>query len=121
MTTSKRQTTRWGIMLFIVLVLTMAGISTVFAGGSAGLGLIAWGLSPCVGAILVRAVTHDWTDTGMRPVLWTNRAWYVVSAGAYPLIMGGTLTVGVGCRSHPSLDLRWAATYRSCCRHSRSL
>jgi uncharacterized protein len=96
MTPSTRQNTRWRIALFIVLVLTIAGISSIFAGGGAGAGLIAWGLSPCLVAVLLRAVAHDWSDTGMRPALRTNRAWYAISGGAYPLIMGITLAVGVG-------------------------
>jgi uncharacterized protein len=94
MTTPERQNTRWWVALFIVLVLTIAGISSVFAGP--GIGLIVWGTSPCLVAVFLRAVTHDWSDTGMRPALRMNRTWYAISGGAYPLIMGIMLAVGVG-------------------------
>jgi uncharacterized protein len=89
MDASKRRQTTLYIVIYSVLVLGIAVISPLLGGSPAspGLGFMLWGTAPLLVAVLMRLVTRDWSDVGMRPGIRRNALWYIVSILAFPVSM----------------------------------
>jgi membrane protease YdiL (CAAX protease family) len=96
MSGSERAKTIWLVVIFSVLVTALAFAAPLLGGGpsSPGLGFVVWGTAPLLVALLLRAVTRDWSDAGMRPRLRDNARWYVLCLLAYPVVMGLALLIG---------------------------
>jgi membrane protease YdiL (CAAX protease family) len=89
MDASKRKQTTLYIVIYSVLVLGIAAISPLLGGSPAspGLGFMLWGTAPLLVAVLMRLVTRDWSDVGMRPGIRRNALWSIVSILAFPFSM----------------------------------
>jgi membrane protease YdiL (CAAX protease family) len=59
-----------------------------------GLGFILWGTAPLLVAVLMRAVTRDWSDLGIKPAIGKNVRWYLISFLAIPVCMVLALLIG---------------------------
>ena len=92
-----RKKTIGRVIAFSVLVTALAWIAPVLGGSpsSPGLGFILWGTAPLFVSLLIRAVTRDWSDLGIKPAIGKNLRWYLVSLLAFPVLMVLTLFVGV--------------------------
>jgi len=84
------------IVIFSFLVNAVAWIGPLLGGdpNSPGLGFLIWGTAPIVVSLLMRIVTKDWTDLGIKPRIKKNIVWYIVSLLAYPFAIAITLQVG---------------------------
>lgn len=84
------------VLIFSVLVNIVAWLGSLLGGdpGSPGIGFLIWGTAPILVSLLMRAVTRDWSDLGIRPAIRRNIGWYLVSLLAYPIAIGLTLLVG---------------------------
>jgi membrane protease YdiL (CAAX protease family) len=93
----ERRNTVWRIMAFVVLVTAVAWVSPLLGGSptSPGLGFILWGATPLLVSLMLRFVTRDWSDIGVKPAIRKNARWYVVSFLVFPVIMLLTLSIGV--------------------------
>jgi len=93
----ERKKTIRNIVIFSVLVNVVAWIAPFLGGGPSapGLGFILWGTAPLLVSVLLRAVTRDWSDLGIKPGIRKNAKWYVVSFLTFPVLMVLTLFVGV--------------------------
>lgn len=91
-----RKKTIWLIVIFSIAVNGVAWISRLLGGSPAspGLGFILWGIAPLLVSMLMRAMTRDWSNLGIKPAVGKNIQWYVVSFLALPVLMGLTLLVG---------------------------
>lgn len=96
MNPAKRKQTIWCIVIYSFLVTALAFISPLLGGSPTdpGVGFIIWGTAPMLVAILIRLVTRDWSDAGLRPAFRKNTRWYLISALAYPVMMMLTLFIG---------------------------
>jgi membrane protease YdiL (CAAX protease family) len=96
MNDSERKKTIWHIVIFSFLVMVVAWIGPMLGGSpsSSGLGFIIWGTAPLLVSVLMRTVTRDWSDVGIRPAIRKNVLWYTVSILAYPVIMICTVLIG---------------------------
>lgn len=96
MSNSKRLKTIWLIVIFSVLVNAVAWVAPSLGGSPAspGSGFILWGTAPLLVSLLMRAVTRDWSDLGLRPGIRKNARWYLVGLLAIPAMMVLTLLVG---------------------------
>jgi len=94
---SKRRQTIVLVVVFSVLVNAVAWIAPLLGGSPAspGPGFILWGTAPMLVSLLLRAVTRDWSDLGIRPAIRKNVVWYIVSFFALPIIMVMTLFLGI--------------------------
>lgn len=94
---SERKKTIWLTVIFSLLVTVVAWIAPLLGGGptSPGLGFIIWGIAPLLVSVLMRIVTRDWSDLGIKPAIVKNARWYAISFLAYPVIMILTLLIGV--------------------------
>src|SRR5215207_2026288 len=93
----ERKKNIWLIATFIVLVTAVAWVSPLLGGSPAspGLGFILWGTAPMLVSLIMRLVTKDWSDLGVKPGIGNNLRWYVISLVAIPALMVLTLLVGV--------------------------
>jgi membrane protease YdiL (CAAX protease family) len=93
----ERRKTIWLIVIFSVLVNVVAWIGPLLGGSPAspGPGFILWGTAPLLVALLMRMVTRDWSDLGIKPAIAKNAWWYIVSFLALPVLMALALLVGV--------------------------
>jgi len=84
------------IGVFTLLVTGLAWIATMLGGNpdEPGLGLLVWGVAPIGSALVLRLVTRDWHDFGLKLAFRTNRNWYVLSLLLYPIII--LVIVGLG-------------------------
>lgn len=89
--------TIWLVVLFSVTVIAVAWIAPLLGGSpdSPGLGFILWGAAPLLVSLVMRTVTRDWSDLGIKPALKKNLLWYAVSFLALPVIMVLALLAGV--------------------------
>jgi membrane protease YdiL (CAAX protease family) len=96
MNDSERKKTTWLVVIFSVLVTVVAWIGPLLGGSPAspGLGFIIWGTAPLLVSVLMRAVTQDWSDLGIRPAIGKNIRWYLFSLLALPVLMVLTLLIG---------------------------
>jgi len=94
---SYRQKTIWLIVIFSVLVNVVAWIAPSLGGSPAspGPGFILWGIAPLLVSLLMRAVTRDWSDLGIKPGIGKNVGWYIFSLLAIPVLMVLTTLIGV--------------------------
>ncbi len=93
--TDHKRTIR-NILIFSVLVNVVAWLGPLLGGDptSPGLGFLVWGTAPMVICLLMRIVTKDWSDLGIKPEFRKNIIWYLVSLLVYPLAIGLTLFIG---------------------------
>ena len=59
-----------------------------------GLGFLIWGTAPILVSLLMRAVTRDWSDLGLKPAIRKNARWYLISLLVYPVAIGLVLFFG---------------------------
>jgi len=97
MNDSGRKNTIRNVVIFSILVNVVAWIAPLMGGSpsSPGLGFILWGIAPLLVSVVLRAVTRDWSDFGIRPAIRRNAWWYFVSFLAFPVLMLLTLFVGL--------------------------
>lgn len=97
MNASERRKAIWLIAIFSVLVNGVAWIGLLLGGSptSPGPGFILWGTAPLLVSVLMRTVTRDWSDLGIKPAIGKNVRWYIVSLLALPVLMVLALLVGI--------------------------
>jgi membrane protease YdiL (CAAX protease family) len=93
----ERKNTIWHIVIFSVLVTVLALVSPFLGGSPAspGPGFILWGTAPLLVSLLMRTVTRNWSDFGLKPAFRKTAKWYLVSLLTFPLVMVLTLIVDV--------------------------
>lgn len=93
---SKRRKTIWLIVIFSVLVNVVAWMGPLLGGSPAspGPGFVIWGTAPLLVSILMRTLTRDWSDLGIKPAIGKNIRWYIISFLALPVLMVLTLLIG---------------------------
>lgn len=86
---SERRKTIRLVVIFSVLVTVVAWTGTLLGGRPTepGVGFVLWGTAPMLVALLMRAVTRDWSDAGMKPAIRRNARWYLISFLAFPVSM----------------------------------
>lgn len=96
---SKRKKTIWYIVIFSLLVMIVTFTAPLLGGSLSkpGPGVILWGMAPMLIALLMRTVTHDWSDAGFNPTIRKNARWYIfiilASAAMVVLLLSvGTMT-----------------------------
>lgn len=93
---SERKKTIWYIVIFSLLVTAVAFVAPLLGGSPSkpGLGVILWGMAPMLVALLMRTVTHDWSDAGFKPAIRKNAWWYIFIILVSCVMMGLLLLVG---------------------------
>jgi membrane protease YdiL (CAAX protease family) len=93
----QRRKTIWLIIIFSILVNVVAWIGPLAGGSPAspGPGFLIWGTAPLVVSLLMRAVTRDWSDLGIKPTIRKNTRWYLISLFALPVLMVLALLIGI--------------------------
>jgi membrane protease YdiL (CAAX protease family) len=93
---SERRRTIAGVAGFCALVTAVAWVAPALGGtpASPGPGFVLWATAPLVVALLVRALSRDWADLGLRPGFRRNLRWYGVSALGLPAVMAVALALG---------------------------
>ncbi|WP_312473520.1 type II CAAX endopeptidase family protein [Neobacillus sp.] len=94
----KRNKRRYNLLIFIIVVLLSGWLGVLLDSilteqsedNSLGMGL--WLVLPLLTAILLRIISRDWKDIGIKPNFKGNIKWYLVSLVIYPLIT--IITVG---------------------------
>jgi len=96
MKAAERKRTILYIVFFSVLVNLMAWIGPMLGGDptSPGLGFLVWGAAPLLVSLVMRGVTRDWSDLGIRPAIRANIRWYVISLLIYPIAIVLVLLIG---------------------------
>ena len=96
MNNSARKKTIGYIGMYCFLVTGAAFVSPLLGGSpsSPGLGFILWGTAPLLVAVVMRTVTRDWADAGLKPAIRKNIPWYIISILAFPLMTVLTLLIG---------------------------
>ena len=96
MSTQDNKRTIRNILLFTLLVNALAWLGPLLGGDPSelGLGFLIWGVAPLASCLIVRAVTRDWGDLGIRPQFRKHRVWYLVSLLAYPAAIAIALGLG---------------------------
>lgn len=96
MNDTERKKTILYIVIFSFLVMVVAWIGPLLGGSpsSPGIGFILWGTAPLLVSLLMRIVTRDWSDVGLKRSIKNNVLWYIISILAYPVIMVFTLLIG---------------------------
>ena len=112
MKNSERKKTIWSIVIFSFLVMVLAFVSPLLGGSpsSPGPGFILWGIAPLLVAVLMRIVTRDWSDAGLKPAIRKNGRWYILVIFACPVMVAVTLLFG-GMISASSISAFSAAPY----------
>lgn len=97
LTDSERNKITWRIVIFSVLVNVVAWIGPLLGGSpsSPGLGFILWGTAPLLVSLIMRFLTRDWSDRGIKPAIGKNFRWYIISFLALPVLMVTTLLIGI--------------------------
>lgn len=96
MKNAERKKTIWSIIIFSLLVTGVAFLAPLLGGSpsSMGTGFILWGAAPLLIALLMRLVTQDWADAGLKPAIRKNAGWYLFVIIASPVLAGINLIVG---------------------------
>jgi membrane protease YdiL (CAAX protease family) len=96
MTNPERSQTIRYIVIFSVLVNLVAWLGPLLGGdpSSPGLGFLVWGTAPILVSLLMRAITRDWSDLGIKPEIKKNIRWYLISLLAYPVAIALALLIG---------------------------
>ena len=92
----KHRNTILKIVIFTILLNMVAWIGPLLGGDptSPGPGFLIWGTAPIVVSLLLRVVTKDWSDLGIKPGIKENIVWYTISLLAYPIAIALTLMIG---------------------------
>src|SRR5512138_1420886 len=98
MNAAERKKTIWLIAIFSILVTSLAFVAPLLGGSPSamGPGFILWGAAPLLVALLMRLITRDWADAGLKPGSRSNAGWYLFVLVACPLLAGVNLIVGAG-------------------------
>jgi membrane protease YdiL (CAAX protease family) len=93
---SEPKRTIWLVAIFSLLVNVLAWIAPLLGGSPAspGPGFVLWGAAPLLVSLLMRTVTRDWPDLGLKPAIKKNLLWYAVSLLALPVVMVLAFLVG---------------------------
>ena len=96
MDNSERSRTIRNILVFSALVNIVAWVGASLGGDptSPGPGFLIWGTAPILVSLLMRAVTRDGSDLGLKPAIRKNARWYLVSLLAYPAAILLVLLIG---------------------------
>jgi membrane protease YdiL (CAAX protease family) len=96
MNDSKKKKTIWYIVIFTFLVMILAFLSPGLGGtpSAPGPGFLLWGTAPLLVAVVMRIVTRDWSDAGIRPAIKKNWLWCIISIFAFPVLLLVTLLIG---------------------------
>lgn len=96
---SERKKTIGYIVIFSILVMGVTFTAPLLGGSLSkpGPGVILWGMAPMLVALLMRTVTHDWSDAGFKPEIRKNVRWYIFivlasSVMVVLLLLVGTMT-----------------------------
>jgi hypothetical protein len=94
---SKRKKTIWCVVIFSILVNTIVWIGPLLGRGSdlMGPGFVIWGTAPLLISLVMRVVTKDWSDLGIKPAFRKNAKWYIISFLTLPALMLLTLFTSV--------------------------
>ncbi|MEB9670229.1 CPBP family glutamic-type intramembrane protease [Bacillus toyonensis] len=92
MNTAKRKHPKLHLIIFVLIVLASGWIGVFLdsllmdqpEGNSLGMGL--WLILPFLASILLRVISRDWNDFGIRINLKGNFKWYFVSLLIYPFV-----------------------------------
>lgn len=89
MSHSERKKTIRLAITFSVLVILVAWVAPLLGGNPSepGLGFFLWAAAPLLVSVLMRGVTHDWSDLRIKPDIRKNARWYMLSISAYPITM----------------------------------
>lgn len=103
-TVQRKKTIRY-IVIFSILVTSLAFVAPLLGGSpsSMGPGFILWGAAPLLVALIMRLLTHDWAGAGLKPGFRKNAGWYFFVILVCPILAGLNLLVGTGL-SVSSLD-----------------
>lgn len=98
MNTAVRKQSIWSIVIFSLFVTVVAFLAPLLGGSpnAMGPGFILWGAAPLLVALLMRLVTRDWADAGLKPGFRKNARWYLFALIACPVLVGINLMVGAG-------------------------
>ncbi|MBK9925253.1 MAG: CPBP family intramembrane metalloprotease [Anaerolineales bacterium] len=95
----ERKKTIWYVVIFSLLIVAVTFIAPLLGGSLSkpGPGVILWGMAPMLVALLMRTVTHDWSDAGFNPAIRKNVRWYIFiilasSVMVVLLLLVGTMT-----------------------------
>lgn len=99
------------VVIYAVLVNLIAWAGSLLGGDPAqpGPGFLVWGTAPFLSALLLRVLTRDWSDFGLKPRISKNAKWYLVSLLSYPLVIAITLLVGWLTSSSAISGFSWGA------------
>ncbi len=77
------------ILMYSFLVIMIAVISPLLGGGPSTFspGFLLWGTAPLLLALLMRAITRDWSDSGIKPAFKKNAKWYLLSITIAPVTL----------------------------------
>jgi len=111
MKTAERKKTIWLIAIFSILVTSLAFVAPLLGGSPStmGPGFILWGAAPLLVALLMRLVTHDWADAGLKPAIHKNAGWYLFVMIACPVLAGINLIAGAGASVSTLTGFAWGA------------
>jgi membrane protease YdiL (CAAX protease family) len=115
MPTRATQRTVRNILLFTLLVNVLAWLGPVLGGDPVepGPGFLLWGIAPLASCLIVRAVTRDWGDLGIRPGFREHWLWYVVSLLSYPAAVAIALGLGAAQNVVQFQGFTWPAFFRA--------
>lgn len=92
----ERKKTIWYIVIFCVLVTLITFVAPSLGGSLSkpGPGVVLWGIAPMLVALMMRTVTHDWSDAGFKPAIRKNARWYLFILVSGPAMMVLMVLVG---------------------------
>jgi membrane protease YdiL (CAAX protease family) len=93
----EQKKTIWYIVIFCILVMVITFTAPLLGGSLSkpGPGVILWGMAPILVAVLMRFVTRDWSDAGLKPAIQKNAWWYIFIILASSVMMVLILFVGI--------------------------
>jgi membrane protease YdiL (CAAX protease family) len=96
MNIAERKKTTWAIVIFSILTLVTAFLAPLLGGSprSMGPGFILWGAAPLLVALLMRLITRDWADAGLKLAIRKNLGAYLFALIACPVLVSISLMVG---------------------------
>lgn len=106
---AERKKILWLIAIFSILVTSLAFVAPLLGGSPSALGpgFILWGAAPLLVALLMRLVTRDWADAGLKPGFRRNAGWYLFVLLACPVLAGINLVIGAGLSVSSLVGFAW--------------
>ena len=103
------------ILFFTLLVNALAWLGPVLGGDPVepGPGFLLWGIAPLASCLIVRAVTRDWGDLGIRPGFRKHWVWYLVSLLSYPAAIAIALGLGAAQNVVRFQGFTWPAFFQA--------